>query len=302
MKKNAAGLRHTFLEYLATALAKEGQGKKSRIVENLIKIEEQRRLYKRLKPISRKFGENLSTTLVVKTQPDGTQIEISQKAEMERAIISENVAKYHQCEETCPFLRPPLSTLFGPYGDSSQSDKVMDGTFVPPSGIDEMTVAYLKACQSNGSPTDLPQDAETFHDSWKQMKAKTGTHDLHFGHFIAACKHDHNLLIHYIMAEIPFRTGFSPIRWKAATNVMILKKAGLFDITKLQTLCLFQADFNHNNKYLGRSMMQHALSTSSIAKEQYSITGKKSISHALNKTLLFDNARFQRALNLAMIV
>ena len=123
------------------------------------------------------------------------------------------------------------------------------------------------------------------------MKEKTGTHDLHFGHFIASCQHQHNLLVHYIMAEIPFRTGFSPSRWHEATNVMILKKAGMFEIEKLRTLCLFQSDYNHNNKFLGKSMMEHIVKNEYVAKEQYCVTGKKCISQALNKTLIFDIAR-----------
>ena len=121
------------------------------------------------------------------------------------------------------------------------------------------------------------------------MKEKTASHDLHFGHFKAACSHRHNLLVHYIMAEIPMRTGFAPSRWKHATNVMILKKAGLFNIEKLRTLCLFQADHNHNNKFLGKSLMDHSIHNNYIAQEQYSVPGKRCISHALNKTLYFDN-------------
>ena len=82
------------------------------------------------------------------------------------------------------------------------------------------------------------------------MKEQIASHgNIHFGHFKAACEHRENMLVHYLLAEIPFRTGFSPSRWKKATNVMIFKKAGLFDITKLRTLCLFQADHNHNNKF-----------------------------------------------------
>ena len=76
---------------------------------------------------------------------------------------------------------------------------------------------------------------------------------------------------------------------------MILKKSGLFDLEKLRTLCLFQADHNHNNKFLGREMMNKAVKDSLIAPEQYSVPGKKAISHALNKTLLFDNVRYQKA-------
>ena len=126
------------------------------------------------------------------------------------------------------------------------------------------------------------------------MREKTASHDLHFGHFKAATTHDHNLYLHYIMAEIPFRTGFVPDRWKVATNVMILKKAGLFNIEKLRTLCLFQADHNHNNKFLGRNLMAHAVKNNAMAKEQFSVIGKRSISHALNKTLLFDAIRYQK--------
>ena len=76
------------------------------------------------------------------------------------------------------------------------------------------------------------------------------------------------------MAELPFRTGFSPLRWQHATNVMILKKAGLYNLEKLRTICLFQADFNHNNKFLGKSTMAHAAEHQLTATEQYSTPEK----------------------------
>ena len=41
-------------------------------------------------------------------------------------------------------------------------------------------------------------------------------------------------------------------------------------------------------------MMAHTVRNNNIAKEQFSVTRKKSISHALNKTLLFDNIRYQK--------
>jgi hypothetical protein len=36
-----------------------------------------------------------------------------------------------------------------------------------------------------------------------------------------------------------------------------LEKLGLIDVQKLCTLVLYEADFNHNNKFLGKSMMEH---------------------------------------------
>ena len=127
------------------------------------------------------------------------------------------------------------------------------------------------------------------------MNERTGTRDIHFGHFKAAMKSDLNLLLHYVLAEIPMRSGYTPIRWKQASDLMILKKEGITDVEKLRTIVLFEADFNHNNKFLGRAMMQHTILNNMLAKEQYSIPGKKCIDHVINRRLLFDLIQYQKS-------
>ena len=87
----------------------------------------------------------------------------------------------------------------------------------------------------------------------------------------------------------------TPLRWRNATDVMILKKSGLYNVDKLRTIVLYEADFNHNNKFLGRSMMKYAAPRNLIAKEQYSIPKKKAIDHVLNRRLTFDLARYQKS-------
>ena len=106
------------------------------------------------------------------------------------------------------------------------------------------------------------------------MKERTSSQDLHFGHFRAAVERGTIMDLHYKLAEIPFRTGYSPLRWKSATNVMILKKAGNTNLDKLRTLVLFESDFNHNNKFLGKQIMDNAVTHNNTASEQYSITGQ----------------------------
>ena len=115
---------------------------------------------------------------------------------------------------------------------------------------------------------------EEFKDSWKKAREDTATGSIHFGHFKASTEHKLNLLLHYALAEIPFRSGYTPERWKQATNVMILKKEGITDIDRLRTIVLFESDYNHNNKYLGRHMMKHCMKNKMMAKEQYSVPGK----------------------------
>ena len=80
---------------------------------------------------------------------------------------------------------------------------------------------------------------------------------------------------------------------------MILKSAVNYNIDKLRTIVLYEADFNHNNKFLGHRMMQHTVPNDRISKEQYSIPGRKSIDHALNRRLVFDISRYQKS-SLAM--
>ena len=133
-----------------------------------------------------------------------------------------------------------------------------------------------------------------FKKGWQKMKERTSSQRLHFGHFKAACKSKLNIMTHYMLAEIPFRTGYTLNRWLNSTNVMILKQAGVYDISKLRTIVLFEADFNHNNNFFGRAMMNHTVPRQRISKEQYSIPGKKSIDHALNRRLVFDIARYSK--------
>ena len=294
LKKKAVDLRKTHLEQLAEALEKDGKGKKAQILKDMQLREEQRAMFKKLRPLNKKHSDNLSLTTVTITQPDGSTVEVTDEAPMVQAIINENLKKYHQNEDTCPFLQPSLKRQFGNFGETSATERVLQGTFVAPSTNNDLTSLFLQQCHTCNTSTQLHRSVEQFKTSWKRMNEKTASHDLHFGHFKATCTHCHNLLVHYIRAEIPFQTRFAPSRWKRATNIMILKKAGLFNIEKLRTLCLFQSDHNHNNKFLGRGMMEHAMNHNHIASEQYSVPGKRSIFHALNKTLYFDNIRYSK--------
>ena len=127
------------------------------------------------------------------------------------------------------------------------------------------------------------------------MKEKTSSNgNLHFGHFKARVQNSSVLMMHYILSEIPFRTGYTYNRWKKATNVMLLKSEGNYDVKELRTIVLYTADFNHNKKYYGRQLMNHTIPNHRISPEQYSVPGKKSIDHALNRRLIFDISRYQK--------
>ncbi len=96
-------------------------------------------------------------------------------------------------------------------------------------------------------------------------------------------------MINSTMADIPLRTGFSYDRWQKGLNIMIEKTIGDFNVEKLRIILLFEADFNANNKWIGRAIMFQAEDTRILAEEQFGSRKFKSAIHqCLNKQLFYD--------------
>jgi hypothetical protein len=67
-------------------------------------------------------------------------------------------------------------------------------------------------------------------------------------------------------------------------------------VTKVRTITLTEADFNFNNKLLGKTTLQHTEDNNLLAKEQYgSRKGKSAIEHVTHKRLTFDIMRQVRS-------
>jgi hypothetical protein len=86
-------------------------------------------------------------------------------------------------------------------------------------------------------------------------------------------------------------------------DFQILKKIGVFDVAKMQTIQLMDADFNTNNKHDGRMMMKHAedyqipLSHSTWAATNTSLVALR----AAAKVWTCDLSHFQQAKPMWMI-
>ena len=97
------------------------------------------------------------------------------------------------------------------------------------------------------------------------------------------------------MAHIPYASGFSPPDWHQSVNVMLEKKGKGCNVASLRTICLMEADFNHNNKKLGRDALASGERHNLLPREQYgSRKRRKAIHHAVNKRLLYDIVHLQR--------
>ena len=213
MKKNHRKLRDDFLTELAEALQKAGKGKKSTIVKNLIALENQRAMYRKLAAVYNK-AKDVSTKSITVSTPQGSKV-ITEQKEMEKAIIQENRHKYHQTEDTCPFMKNPLKADFGPLGKGPKTEEALKGLYNNTNSQSVQTEKFIELCripQAELVVNPLTRSLDYFCNSWKKMREQTTSRDTHFGHYKAALENNKIMNMHYQLAEIPFRSGYSPKR------------------------------------------------------------------------------------------
>jgi len=236
---------------------------------------------------------------VIGPAQDGTgRQEYSAKGELEQACLAKAGWRFTQASDT-PLLTDPLVHLFGEAGSpSSRFKQVLAGTFQPPPVCDLFAARLL---QSLYRPTQVAEcPARSLHEyttSWRKARESTSSSPLgiHFGHYIAGTFNPDILVLNAMMADIPMNTGYSPARWRKGLNIMLEKSLGNFNVEKLQIILLFEADFNANNKWLGRAMMLNAEQYNLLAPEQYGSRKQKSaVAQCLNKLLFYDYIRFHK--------
>ena len=105
IKGEAVELRMTALVNLATALAEKGETDKEKVIQALRQREQQWRTAKKIKYLQGKLRSG-STTMVTTLDSSGNRIDITNKKEIELAILESNKAKFLQSSHT-PFYLPP---------------------------------------------------------------------------------------------------------------------------------------------------------------------------------------------------
>jgi hypothetical protein len=172
--------------------------------------EEQRIFFRKLAFIFHN-NQNLNTTHVAIINKEGKKVDITEKENMEKYIIEENRYKYHQTEDTCPFLQYPMRSHFGDFGEGPAAESVLNGQYTPPFGISPETAEFIKQCKHKDIPdSKLNRSFEYYRQSWRKMRENTGTNGHHFGHYKAGMRNDMTVMVHFIMAETPFRSGYPP--------------------------------------------------------------------------------------------
>jgi hypothetical protein len=209
---------------------------------------------------------------------------------MVKACITENEARFSQTESTPP-MSAPLYAILGKYGETTEAEEIMSGTFDVPEEIDCYAKEFLEELRVPAiviakGPVTMELSLPEHMLGWKRQKEATASEPsgLAFSHYKASAQDPMLAEIDRFFRNLPYRESFSPDAWQFTTDVEILKKAGVFDIEKMHTIQLMHSAFNINNKKLGRDMMSFAESCKVLAPEQFgSRKNHQSIIAALNK-------------------
>ena len=298
LAKKAGNDRKTWMESLVEARAADGNLSQAQELKNLLSREEQRRVARIIRRVNGKLRSG-SLTSVVAPNSNGEWVEVTDKREIEKSLMKENERRFNQARNT-PFLKPPLLDLVGRRGTGPAAEAILRGEFQIPEGTDHWAAKLIphlarpfgvKASVS-GRPGPITVDSHC--SGWLKAKERTsaGKSGITFAHFKAGAKEPWLAEFESIMTSIPYETGLSPSRWQQGVNVMLEKKKGNRRVDKLRAILLYEADFNQNNKKIGREMMYYAEDLHLIAKEQYgSRKNLSAVDHSLNKTLTYDLIR-----------
>ena len=295
-KKEAKEKQYTWLEGLANTIAIDKDLSKENIYKQLIQRESQRDTARKIKSALGRMKSGGVTKVEIE-KADGRIDEVTTKEDIEHACMIENESKFRQTQNT-PCMMEPMRSELGYNSNTEAGERILQGNYIAPPGTDQYTRELLKELKKATIKFPAPEAVITkkiFQEGWKVMKEATSAGSitgLHFGH-LKACATDSFLSeFESSISHVPYATGYTPKSWQFGINVMLKKKAQVDLVTGLRTTVLTEADFNFNNKILGRQSLAHAEKNGLIAKEQYgSRKGKSAIEHAIHKRITYDILR-----------
>jgi hypothetical protein len=289
VKRDAASIRSSWLEEVATARLSEGNLSIAQEIRNLTSRERQQQ---DARTIRNSLSISILKALCSIEVPanDGSWVEMSEHADIERALHAELASWFNQAATT-PFCQNPLRTEMGSCSTTAAAKEILSRRYMS-NNINNWAaqlIPFLKQEIPTTGPTYC--SIQQHIAGWKRVKERksAGPSGITIPHMKA---HGRSLFlsnIDTIMANLPYVHGFSPSRWRKGLDVMLEKKPGIRKINTLQAILLYEADFNQNNKCLGREMLYRAEDHQAVAREQFG--SRKNLSatdQSLNKALTFD--------------
>ena len=166
---------------------------------------------------------------------------------------------------------------------------------LPNQDLEEGTRLWFEYIQRyKDRPMEIKWTTEEYCASWAKMtEDKSCLPGIHTAHIKCLDPESKAAEVMSRLALIPLMTGYAPQYWRQGIDSMIPKKVtGELRPEKLRLILLMDSRFNHNNKLIGKKIMEYGEKHALLAQEQFgSRKAKSAIEHAVNKRLTLDISR-----------
>jgi len=220
------------------------------------------------------------------------------QTDIEEALFPINKGKINASQHT-PFLQPHLRLVLGDQGYEEAVDEILEGSFAIPGGTDKYTRMLLRQAKQTQALPPMQSYITTEENTQARKKAKertsAGISGLHFGMFKAQATGKHLSALDTSIRSLAYSTGFTYRRPQFGIDVQLLKRSQEYRANKLRTILLLEADFNMNNKKLGKEAMEIGERLHLLTQDNYG--GRKKLRAAeisINQQLTYDSIRGRR--------
>ena len=190
--------------------------------------------------------------------------------------------------------RVPLQSLLGEQMDYEKWEQILKKEINLPHDVEEgMRLWYDSIQNYEEESIEITWTIEEYCESWKKMsEEKASLPGIHAAHLKCLNSSTQAAEVISRLALVPLLTGYAPKQWKKRIDSMIPKIEGEWRPGKLRLILLMDARFNHNNKLIGRAILQYGEKNGLLAPGRYGSRKEKSaIEHAINKRLTIDITR-----------
>ena len=308
VQKEAKKHRQDHLDSVAQNYANQNNLSKHQAVLELLSHEDSRQTFGMLRQRLKPTIQGRLKTLWVSKDEQGTYTKDNSRKEIytdgdtiHKQLLHRNAKHLAQASNT-PFARGWLRNRLKWDGTGKLAEEMLTGELLNKYRFDEAMQLYLESIKLDDltrmnivTPTLTLDEYRLF---WKRKRETTVTspHGLHVGHYKAALHKLAILNVHRILLLIPFKIGLVPSRWRHTVQTMLEKEPGSPWIHRLRIIELFDAQANAGFQlFVGRKMMQHAVTNDLLQEESFGSTpGKMATSALVQNLVAVDQLRIER--------
>jgi hypothetical protein len=294
-RKRATELRIEFLDARIEAAAIAEDSTVEKMLKQIKHREAQTKCFRKLSYVLKPAGSKGGVTKV-EVVIDGQTVAYTEKTEVEQETQARNKRHFNQAAGS-PFTIFPLSEV-GVSATNFKTTRLPDGTRVKmPADTfleTETILDLLQRKKPGATPAKISSriSLDDFTSAIKAWKERTSTSPSgrHLGHYKLLVKtmEDQNaaeevrqaageiLQLMVDIMDLASDKGFILDRWTTVINVMIYKKPGVYLMSKLRVIHLFEADYNFIiGTIFGRRAMYSGVDHHSLHDSQWAQPGRQ---------------------------